>query len=164
MRPARGALTVAFDGVENALAALAGAMIVFAMVTVTLDVVLRMFQASLWWSFEATEFILVYIPLLTLPWLARRRAHIVIDIVTSQLPPTTARRLEIGTSLLAAAVSLFVAYWGVLATFTAYSRGIVNAGMVEYPRWALLVAIPIGFSLTAIEFLRIAFQRQQKPA
>jgi len=160
--PARGPLSIAFDGLENALAAIAGVMIVFAMVTVTLDVVLRMFAMSLWWSFEVTEFILVYIPLLTLPWLARRRAHIVIDIVTARLPVRAAMRLDIFTSLLAAAICLFVTYWGLQATYTAYERGIVGAGMVELPRWALLFVIPLGFGLAAIEFARIAYQTARK--
>lgn len=159
---ARSRVAMWFDRIENVLAVLAGAMVVFAMITVTLDVILRMFRMSLWWSFEVTEFILVYIPFLTLPWLARRRAHIVIDIVTSRLSPISARRLEIITSLLAAGVCALGAYWGTLATLTAYNRGIVNAGMVEYPRWALLGVIPLGFALGTIEFSRIAYQDLRK--
>lgn len=161
--PPRGSLGTAYNGLVNSLAVLAGAMIVFAMIAVTLDVVMRaLFRSSLWWSFEVTEFLLVYIPLLTLPWLARRRAHIVIDIVTSRLPATSARRLDVFTSFLAFATCMFVAYWGGMATLTAYNRGIVNAGMVSYPRWALLVVIPLGFGLAAIEFARIAFQEARK--
>ena len=160
--PARGPFSIAFDAVENLLAAIAGAMIVFAMVTVTLDVVFRLFGKSLWWSFEVTEFILVYIPLLTLPWLARRRAHIVIDIVTARLAPRAAMRLDVVTSLLAAAICVFVTYWGAQATYTAFERGIVGTGMVELPRWALLFVIPLGFGLAAIEFVRIAFQTASK--
>jgi TRAP-type C4-dicarboxylate transport system permease small subunit len=161
---ARSTFTILFNGIEDGLAFIAGAMIVFAMGTVTADVVLRIFKASLWWSFETTEFILVYIPLLTLPWLARRRAHIVIDIVTSRLSPEPARRLEIFTSALAAVVCAVVTYWGALATLTAFNRGIVNAGMVEYPRWALLIAVPLGFGLAAIEFVRIAYCNLRKAA
>lgn len=163
-KPARALTAIVLESIEDGLAVLAGAMIVFAMVIVTLDVLLRMFRMSMWWSFEVTEFILVYVPLLSLPWLVRRRAHIVIDIVTSNLPAETARRLEIVTSLLAAAISAFLTYWGVLATFAAYSRGIVNAGMVAYPRWALLIAIPLGFSLAAIEFTRVAYQNWRQAA
>ena len=159
---AHGPLSSVLDWVENILAVLAGAMIVFAMLTVTTDVVLRIFRLSLWWSFEVTEFILVYVPLLTLPWLVRRRGHIVIDIVTSRVPPRVARAMDQLSSALAAAVSLFVAYWGAIATYTAYARGIVNAGMVEYPRWALLIAIPVGFGLAAIEFGRVMSRTARK--
>ncbi len=163
--PPRGALEVTYDGLVDSLAVLAGAMIVFAMIAVTLDVALRaLFKSSLWWSFEVTEFLLVYIPLLTLPWLARRRAHIVVDIVTSRLSPIVAVRLEVFTSFLSSATCLFVAYWGSMATFTAFSRGIVNAGMVSYPRWALLVAVPLGFGLAAIEFVRAGIQAARKVA
>jgi C4-dicarboxylate transporter, DctQ subunit len=137
-------------------AALAGAMIIFAMTSVTVDVLLRATgSGSLTWSFEVTEFLLLYIPMLTMPWLARRRGHITIDVVISRLDPMIARRLEVVVDFLVAAVCAFVTYWGVIATWNAYSRGIVNAGMVEYPRWALLISIPFGFGLTAIEYLRL---------
>lgn len=133
-------------------------MIVFSMLTVTGDVLLRVFRMSLWWSFEVTEFILVYIPFLTLPWLVRRRGHIVIDVLTSRLSDTAGKRLEIVTSLIAAAISLNLVYWGAFATWSAYERGITSSGMVEYPRWALLCVIPLGFALAAFEFGRLVYE------
>ncbi len=151
----RSLLIQSYDGLVTGLAIIAGLMIVAAMLIVCGDVLLRLVSRhSLPWSFEVTEFFLVYVPLLTMPWLVRRRQHIVIDIFTTWLSPDVARRLRIVVLFLSAAICLFVAYWGVMATMTAYSRGIVNAGLVSFPRWALLVVIPLGFGLSAIEFAR----------
>ncbi len=144
-----------YDGLINSFAAIAGLMIVAAMLIVCADVALRLVsRLSLPWSFEVTEFFLVYVSLLTMPWLVRRRQHIVIDIFTTWLSPDVASRLRICVLFLSAAICLFVAYWGVLATLTAYNRGIVNAGLVSFPRWALLFVIPLGFGASAIEFAR----------
>jgi C4-dicarboxylate transporter DctQ subunit len=127
------------------------------MLSVTADVVLRFaFGRGLVWSFEVTEFLLLYIPMLTLPWLARQRAHIQIDVVISRLPHAAAARLDILACALVAAICIFIAYWSTIATLDAYERGIENAGLVAWPRWALLVSIPPAFALTAFEYLRIA--------
>jgi hypothetical protein len=39
-----------------------------------------------------------------------------------------------------------------------YNRGIINAGLVSFPRWALLFVIPLGFGTAAIEFARGAWR------
>ena len=141
----------------DGLAALSGALILFAMIVVTLDVVMRGIGAgSLSWSFEVTEFILLYAPFFSMAWLARRRGHIVVDMAVTRLPPSAARWLGIGVALFVAALCLFLTYWGCVATWNAFERDIRNAGIVDFPRWALLATIPFAFSLTAVEYLRIA--------
>lgn len=133
-------------------------MIIFAATVVSADVFLRALSThSLPWAFEVTEFLLVYIPLLTFPWLARRQQHIIIDVFTNWLPPRVAHVLRVVVLIVAACTCVWVAYWGTLATQTAYERDIVNAGLVAFPRWALLISIPLGFGLAAIEFLRLAW-------
>ncbi len=147
----------AYARLLDALAALSGAMILFAMVIVTLDVVLRgVSGGSLAWSFEVTEFILLYAPFLSMAWLARRRGHIVVDMVVTRLPPSAARWTGVGVALFVAALCLFLTWWGGIATWDSFERDIRNAGVVDYPRWALLVTIPVCFALTAVEYLRIA--------
>jgi TRAP-type C4-dicarboxylate transport system permease small subunit len=147
-----------YEALISGFAVLAGLMILFAAGAVCADVLLRaLSKHSLPWAFEVTEFLLVYIPLLTFPWLARRRQHIVIDAFTSLLPLRVARPLRIGILLLAAGTCVWVAYWGIFATFTAYERSIVTSGLVAFPRWALLISFPLGFGMGAIEFLRLAW-------
>jgi TRAP-type C4-dicarboxylate transport system permease small subunit len=156
---ARSPLVRAYDALISGFAALAGLMVLFAMGVVCADVLLRMVSKhSLPWAFEVTEFLLVYIPLLTFPWLARRQQHIVIDVFTNGLPPLAAHRLHIAVLVVAAATCVWVTYWGVFATLTAYERNVINAGLVAFPRWALLIAIPIGFGTGAIEFFRLAWR------
>jgi TRAP-type C4-dicarboxylate transport system permease small subunit len=160
-----------YDALISAFAIVAGLMILFATAVVCADVLLRaVSQHSLPWAFEVTEFLLVYIPLLTFPWLARRQQHIIIDVFTNWLPPRTAHVLRIVVLIVAAGTCVWVAYWGTFAAVTAYERNIVNPGLVAFPRWALLVAIPLGFGAGAIEFLRLAWMNfwgaasSEKPA
>jgi TRAP-type C4-dicarboxylate transport system permease small subunit len=156
--PVLSSVVRVYDAVVSAFAAIAGLMIVCAAGLVCADVILRAVSThSLPWVFEVTEFLLVYIPLLTFPWLARRQQHIIIDVFTSWLPLRVAHALRIVVLIVAAGTCLWVAYWGAFATLTAYDRNIINAGLVAFPRWALLVSFPLGFSMAAIEFFRLAW-------
>jgi len=147
-----------YDALISVFAVLAGLMILSAAAVVCADVLLRALSThSLPWAFEVTEFLLVYIPLLTFPWLARRQQHIIIDAFTNLLPSHVARALRIVVLIVAAATCVWVAYWGVFATLTAYERNIINAGLVAFPRWALLISFPLGFGVAAIEFFRLAW-------
>lgn len=133
----------------------AGAMIVFCVFAVALDVFLRPFGKSMIWVFETTELLLLYITMLALPWLARRRGHITVDIVAGSLPDSQAAWLEIFTNFIVVLVCLLIAYWGTLSTLDAYTRGLKNAGLTPYPLWVSRAVIPFGFGLAAVEFLRL---------
>lgn len=142
----------------DAMAIIAAAMVVFSMLTVTGDVLLRFFFArGILWSFEVTEFLLLYIPMLAMPWLARRKGHVQIDLLLTWVGPRHARWLNAASYVAVCLLCLLMVRWSVLATLNSYSRGIVNAGLVAWPRWALLAVMPPAFLLTAIEFARLAW-------
>jgi TRAP-type C4-dicarboxylate transport system permease small subunit len=79
--------------------------------------------------------------------------------VTSKLSAATRARLFAATSTLVAAICVFISYWGFVVTYDFYLRGMVSENVLSIPRWIILVCIPIGFGLTAIEFARLAFYR-----
>lgn len=140
------------------MAVVAALMILFSMVTVTGDVVLRaFFSRGILWSFEVTEFLLLYIPMLAMPWLARRHGHVRIDLLLTWVSARSATVLSVVSYAAVAVLCILLAYWSTLATLNSYSRGIVNAGIVAWPRWALLVVMPPAFLFTAIEFARLVW-------
>ena len=149
-----------YDALVTALAAVAGLLLVLATLSVVVDVCARYFlNQSFAWVFELTEYVLLYVPCLGMAWLARERGHISIDIVTSKLSHATRARLFAATSLIVAAICAFISYWGFVVTWDFYARGIVSENVLSIPRWIILVCIPIGFGLTAIEFIRLAVYR-----
>lgn len=133
-------------------------LIAFCAAIVALDVILRPFGGSLIWAFEVTELLLLYVTMLALPWLARDRGHISVDVLVSHLSPSRAARLDVCTSISVAVVCLVIAWWGALSTLDAYARDLANLGLVQYPLWISRIAIPFGFGLAAVEYLRLAAQ------
>ena len=145
----------ALDRLEDALASVAAAMIVFTVIFVPLDVASRYFLGSpITWVYEVTEYILLMIPCLAMAWLARHHGHVVIDVVTSRLGERARARLQAATSLAVAASCAFVAWWGAAVTFTSFRAGALIENVLQTPQWMIYLCIPLGFALTALEFAR----------
>ena len=91
----------------DALAVVAGVLIVAMMVTIFLDVVLRNlgFQSSAHF-FSFTEYALLLIPCMGAPWLVREKGHIYVEILLMQLRSATRQRMLVLIGLLCIAVCL----------------------------------------------------------
>ncbi len=145
----------ALDRLEDALASVAAAMIVFTVIFVPVDVASRyFFGAPITWVYEVTEYILLMVPCLAMAWLARHNGHVVIDVVTSHLGERARARLAAATRLVVAATCAFVAWWGATVTFTSFRTHAVIENVLQTPQWMIYICIPLGFALTAIEFAR----------
>jgi TRAP-type C4-dicarboxylate transport system permease small subunit len=145
----------ALDRLEDALASIAAAMIVFTVIFVPMDVASRyFFGAPITWVYEVTEYILLMIPCLAMAWLARHNGHVVIDALTSRLPERPRARLAIATHLVVAATCAFIAWWASVVTYTSFRAGALIENVLQTPQWMIYVCIPLGFALTAVEFGR----------
>lgn len=145
----------AFDRLEDALAVAAGALIVFALVSVGVDVVSRyFFNRPLSWVFEVTEYILLFVPCLGMAWLARHDGHVIVDIATSRMPPRARTRLASVVAAVTALVCAFIAWWGGVATLESYRARAIIENVLQTPQYLIYAAMPVGFALCAIEFAR----------
>jgi C4-dicarboxylate transporter, DctQ subunit len=145
----------ALDRLEDGFAFLAAAMLVCTIILVPMDVGSRyFFVAPITWVYEVTEYILLMVPCLAMAWLARHNGHVVIDALTSRLPPAARRRLGVTTQLIVAAACAFVAWWGAVVTLASFRAGALIENVLQTPQWLIYVCIPVGFGLTAIEFAR----------
>jgi TRAP-type C4-dicarboxylate transport system permease small subunit len=145
----------ALDRLEDGLAFVAAAMIVFTVIFVPLDVASRYFFAEpVTWVYEVTEYILLMVPCLAMAWLARHNGHVVIDVLTSRLGERPRALLNAVTYLVVAATCAFVAWWGGVVTWNSFSAGALIENVLQTPQWMIYACIPAGFALTAVEFAR----------
>ena len=144
-----------FGRLLDGLAALACLMIVFTMVSVSIDVCLRFFfNAPILGITEITEYMMLYTCMLGAAWLLRADGHVRIDIVAGMLPGKPRKTLYVITTLICAATCAYITYWGAVTSWDHFERGIRDFKILEIPKWTFLVSIPIGFTLLTIEFLR----------
>lgn len=145
----------AYDALLYAMAALAGAVLVWLMVAVVGSVAMR--NAGLQpfaWLFTSTEYGMLYLTMLGAPWLVRERGHVHIELLTAALPPRAGRVLSRAVAALCVLVSAVLAWKGAELVATNIARNDYDVRAYFFPRWLLTIAFPLSFGMMAIEFAR----------
>ncbi len=146
-----------FDRVVDSLAVLAIVLLVFATLSVNLDVVMRYFMnRPLIWVGDATEYVLVFITFLGAAWLLKRKGHTSIDVVVTRLNPRNQALINTATSIVGAIVCLAITWYSAETTWDHFQRGIIFTKAIELPKAPLLSVIVLGSFLLFIQFLRDA--------
>ena len=150
-------ITRGFDRIIDILAYSSGALVLFMMVLISADVVLRKLTGFTFdWSTEFTENAVCYITFTTAAWLARQNRHVVVDMVVSQLNSRNRNVLNAATSILAAATCLFMTYHAFRTTLDVWRRHVATATAMEVPMAPLIAIIAVGLLLLSIQFMRNA--------
>jgi TRAP-type C4-dicarboxylate transport system permease small subunit len=147
------------DFIEDCLAVTAGLMIVFAMLAVCGDVILRyLFNRPVGWVLQFSEYVLLYAPFLGAAYVLRNDAHITVDIVVGRLGPRARAWFGLWAAILGFAVMSVVTYEGAAVTLDHYVRAVPSLGTVRVPEYLIFIAVPIGTAPFALEFLRKAYR------
>ena len=154
-------LGILTDTLLALLAVVVAVLIGAATLFVVADVLWRLIlNESLGWVIEVCEYILTYIPFLGMAWLVRLgQGHIQVDILLQALSFRARCLLEGVAFILVSLICVFVAYHGFFTTLTQYDRDVMTWGVYPVPKYLIVMAIPAGFTLTAIEFLRLSLER-----
>jgi len=141
-----------------ALAFVAGATLVWLMISVILSVLMRNMDLQPFaWLFTSAEYGLLYMTMLGAPWLVREKGHVHIELVTAALPPNIRQVLSRGVALLCVAVCFVLAWKGLDLFLTNIERADYDVRAYYFPRWILTISFPLAFGLMAIEFSRFVF-------
>lgn len=141
-----------------ALAIAAGVVIAVFCIAIIVDVVTAAlgFRPPIWVG-AGTEYSMLYLTLLSAPWLLRQKGHVAISGLRNLLAPKPRRVLERATYLLALIVMLILTYFGTVLTWETLLSGDLDIRSFEFPRWLVYLPMPIGFALLAVEFARLLF-------
>lgn len=144
-----------FDKTMNISTFLAGAILVFIMLSVGLEVIMRTFlDRPQMWVTEITECMLLYITFLASAWLLREEGHVKVDIVLSLLSAKTKAFLDIISSILGMFVSIVLTVYGFQVTWYCYQKHLYTPTAMEIPIAAIIIIIPIGSLMLSLQFLR----------
>lgn len=146
---------VVFDHTMNVMSFLACLILVFIMLAVSLEVVLRyFFNHPLVWVTEVTECLLLYITFLGAAWLLREEGHVKVDVIVNRLKPNKTAFFGILTSMIGAFVSIILTVFGFKLTWHYFQRGMYTPTAMEIPVSIIIVIIPIGSLMLFVQFLR----------
>ena len=152
------AVTKSYSFLLNLLALIAGATLVWLMISVILSVLMRNFGLQPFaWLFTSAEYGLLYMTMLGAPWLVREKGHVHIELVTAALPEGTRKLLSRGVALLCVLVCAILAWKGLDLLLTNIERADYDVRAYYFPRWILTISFPVSFGLMAVEFSRFIF-------
>lgn len=146
-----------YDCIIGIAAALAGLMLIFLMLSVSLEVALRYFFARpTSWVVEIAGYILLYIPFLIAAWVLRREGHVTMDLLLNCLNPKTRSLLNALTSVLSAIICLILTWFGLRSSMYFHSVNYKTPTILMLPKALIIAIVFIGFFLLSIQFLRRA--------
>lgn len=153
-------LTRLYDGLLLALAWVAGAIPLFILFAIVLNVLTR--GAGLHspvWIQAYTELSLLFCTMFAAPWLVRRKGHVFVESFVARAPAGLRRGIERFVYLLCIAVCLIIFYYSLGKVITHISSGEFEARSVDVPLWLVFSSMPPAFLMMAIEFGRFLFGR-----
>jgi C4-dicarboxylate transporter DctQ subunit len=146
-----------FDKLLGILAAVSGLILIFLMVAVCIDVIMRyLLNRPLSWVIEIAEYLLVYMTFLGAAWVQKLEGHVRVDVLTMMVSPRAQSRMAFASSLIAAFVFLIIAVFGTIETWDTFEKGVRFPSMLEFPKAPILAVIPFGSFFFMIQFLRKA--------
>jgi C4-dicarboxylate transporter DctQ subunit len=147
-----------FDFIIEFLTYIAGIIIVAVTFSVSWSAVVRYlgFRPPTW-TFQFTEYALLWFTFLAAAWLLREGGHISIDTVVSRLPTKTRRYVDIMNDILGFIVSVIIFWFGTLHTIDLFQRGIMEVKGTTVPKFPLFLIIPLGGLALSIQFGRQFF-------
>lgn len=137
---------------ERGLAIVAAVILAWMALSISVAVVSRHLLAEpLAWTFELAEFSLLVITFLALAYVGREDGHVRMEILAEVLPPRWVRRLTVFAELFSAMVLATAFVAAALITYSSLEAGARTTGVLRVERWLILVFIPVGFGLLAVE-------------
>jgi TRAP-type C4-dicarboxylate transport system permease small subunit len=144
-----------FDRILDIGAILGAAIIVFSVLGVCVQVVMRYFMGEpLTWMIDVTALLLLDMTFLGAAWLLRKEGHVSMDMVMNRLNPRHQSLLNIITSIVSAIVLAVITWYGAKTTWIYFEMGYWMSTTLSTPKWLVLGIIPVGSFLLFIQFLR----------
>lgn len=148
-----------FDNIITYLAYFGCALIAFIVLSVTAEVFTRFFlNRSLVWVTEIDEYAMIAFTFFAAAWVLKREGHVVLDVVINRFKPQNRAAVNTITSILSAIVCGVIFWYGTSNLLYHLQEGtLIASKTIDIPKAPMLIFIPLGFLLFAIQFLRRAY-------
>lgn len=147
-----------FDSTLNLSALLAAVLLIFMMILVSAEVVMRYFLGNpIEGAVEITEYTLAWITFLGAAWVLKREGHVKMDLLLIRLNPRNHNIITFITSIIGAIACLVVTVYGVINVWNQFQTGYRLATVLEPYAFIVLSVIPVSCLLLFVQFVRRTF-------
>lgn len=145
------------DEITRVCYALSGLLLLLIGIVYLKEIVMRYaFNSPSVWSIDVISYTLVAMVAMAAPELARTNTHISITLVNDSIKNHRTRDKYMRLlTLVSALVIFYVVYVTGGETYKLFQRDIFTVGTLIIPKWWVAVFIPIGLTLTALQYLRL---------
>lgn len=106
------------------------------------------------WAVNSSEFILLYVTFLSMPWLVRRKAHVFVDFLRVGLPRSAKLALSRVVYAGCIVLCLYLGWVALSSMLLAIERGTYEMRTFDIPKWVVFLPMVLAFGLSAVEWLR----------
>jgi TRAP-type C4-dicarboxylate transport system permease small subunit len=143
-----------FNHITNALVILSGVFIVFATVSVCLNVLFRYFlNRPMQWVIEFSEYSLLFMTYLGTAWVLREGGHVRMDMFVNRLGLRGQALVNSITYFVGGLMCGSLTYYSAYNAWSKFETGIRFESMLRFPMGPIFAVVPIGFFLLFIQFL-----------
>ena len=130
---------------ELVLVWISGAIILFMMTLISIDVLLRyVFNSPLKGGFELIQFLFIGVVFFGISYVQGVKGHIQIDIGTKWMSPKLLKLLDIIGYIIAIFIVSIIGYQTGVEAWRSFVSGDYSMGIIQYPLWPSKSVIPIG--------------------
>ncbi len=152
-------LASVFDTLLDFTSFLVGSVILFLMLAVSLNVLLRyIFDRPISGVEEITEYFLLFVTFIGAAWLLRDEGHVTVDILMGMLTPKKQALLNSVSSMVGIIISSTLLWYGGRVTLSSFREEAYFSSILEFPKAPIFGIIPIGSLLLLVQFVRRALQ------
>ena len=109
------------------------------------------------WIVQFNEYAMLWATFLGAAWLLSKKRHVSIELIVSHLSRGTQKVFHLIHSLLGVGLCAILCWYGTLTTVENIQRNVINVQAVDVPMGYILIAIPVGFFLLFLQFIRDFF-------
>ena len=143
------------DRILDVTAVVGGCMVVFQMLIVCLEVILRyFFNRPTTWVTEISSYILVWVPFLCVAWVEKRNQHIRMDLLYGTLGPKARSVFDTVHASVTIIVCIVIFWYGLKVIAEFYQEGTRTQSFLMLPQWPVTAIIPFSLLLLCVELLR----------
>lgn len=113
------------------------------------------------WIVQFNEYAMLWATFLGAAWLLAKKRHVSIELVVSRLGPGKQKVLYLFHTILGMALCAALCWFGTATTIEQLQRKVIHVQAVDVPMGYVLIAIPLGFFLLLLQFVRDFFAALQ---
>ncbi len=148
-----------FDQIMNYSVIIAAVILIFVILSVSAEVVLRYFLGRpTVWVVEIAGYSLLYITFLVVAWVQKRQKHVKMDLVFNRLNPKVRVIVNLFTSIISTIICFILTLYGAKVTFYFFKAGYPTPTPLRIPKFIIVFIIFLGSLLLLIQFIRTTYE------